>query len=185
MPRIGWEILGQALVPLLPQCVLRTCAKISHEREPSLCSSRLWNAKSLLPGPCGGTLRQRQVAWQAPGCGLGRAVHVQVTAWSSGLLHCHAYSSTASIRPRALSSHPTHPPPNPAHPLLLPPSAWSVGSGTTHFPKLPSLPETPFLPFSNGQPQILLRHGFSRVLPVSIPVCVGHQTELPHPQGLP
>lgn len=112
MPWIGWEILGQALVPLLPQCVLRTCTKISHEREPSLCSSRLWNAKSLLPGPCGGTLRQRQVAWQAPGCGLGRAAHVQVTAWSSGPHHCHAYSSTASIRPRALSSH--------YHPLTLP-----------------------------------------------------------------
>ena len=79
--------------------------------------------------------------------------------------------------------HPT--PPDPAHPLLLPPSAWSVGSRTTHFPKLPSLPEAPFLPSSDGQPQILLRHGFSRVLPVSIPVCVGHHTELPHPRACP
>ena len=87
--------------------------------------------------------------------------------------------------PQLTSPTTTPPPPDPAHPLLLPPSAWSVGSRTTHFPKLPSLPEAPFLPSSDGQPQILLRHGFSRVLPVSIPVCVGHHTELPHPRACP
>ena len=127
----------------------------------------------------------------AAGCLAGswvwpwQSLHVPVTAWSSGPHHCHAYSSAASIRPRALSSHHQPRPPDPAHPLLSPPSAWSVGSRTTRFPKLPSLPEAPFLPSSDGQPQILLRHGFSRVLPVSIPVCVGHQTELPHPRACP
>ena len=86
---------------------------------------------------------------------------------------------------QAQSPQLTLPPSHPAHPLLLPPSAWSVGSRTTHFPKLPSLPETPFLPSSDGQPQILLRHGFSRVLPVSILSVLGTRLSSHIPRACP